>query len=100
MKSVRLWSDISFLEGMVDSTGKSLEYHFGGNYDTAAKMVTGCYMCFDSCPVGIISNASHPTGTAEFHGKEDSKVDEKNSRKMSKGYLAFEMDFVNAFDGF
>ncbi len=28
-------------------------------------------------------------------GKEDSKFDEKNSRKMSKGYLAFEMDFVN-----
>jgi FlaG/FlaF family flagellin (archaellin) len=63
-------------EVMVDSTGKSLEYHFGGNYDAAAKMVTGCYMCFDSCPVGIISNASHPTGTfesgnAEFHGNPD-----------------------------
>ena len=52
-------------EVMVDSTGKKLEYHYGGNYDAAAKMVTGCYMCFDSCPVGITSNASHPTGTFE-----------------------------------
>lgn len=63
-------------EVMVDSTGKSLEYHFGGNYDAAKKMVTGCFMCFDSCPVGITSNASHPTGAfehgdAEFHGNPD-----------------------------
>lgn len=66
--------DIS--EVMIDSTGKSLEYHFGGNFDSAAKMVTGCFMCFDSCPVGIISNATHPTGTfeageAEFRGNPD-----------------------------
>lgn len=63
-------------EVMIDSTGKQLVYHFGGNYDAAADKVTGCYMCFDSCPVGITSNASHPVGTfengkAEYHGNPD-----------------------------
>lgn len=58
---------------MVDSTGKKLEYHFGGNYDTQEAKMTGCYMCFDSCPAGITSNANQPVGTfesgkAEFHG--------------------------------
>ncbi len=58
---------------MVDSTGKKLDYHFGGNYDTQAAKMTGCYMCFDSCPAGITSNANEPVGTfqngkAEFHG--------------------------------
>jgi hypothetical protein len=64
-------------EVMVDSTGKKLEYHFGGNYDLQQIKNTGCFMCFDSCPAGITSNATHPVGTfegkkAEFHG--DAKV--------------------------
>ncbi|NMD71361.1 hypothetical protein HHO41_13735 [Bacillus sp. DNRA2] len=63
-------------EVMLDSTGKKLEYHFGGNYDTQDLKMTGCYMCFDSCPAGITSNASHPVGTfesgaAEFHGNPE-----------------------------
>lgn len=63
-------------EVLVDSTGKPLVYHFGGNYDAAAKHMTGCFMCFDSCPVGILSNATQPVGTfengkAEFHGNPD-----------------------------
>ncbi|GAB7387840.1 lipoprotein YdjY [Bacillaceae bacterium] len=63
-------------EVMVDSTGKKLVYRFGGNYDAAKEKMTGCYMCFDSCPVGITSNASHPVdtfkdGKAEFHGNPD-----------------------------
>jgi hypothetical protein len=58
---------------MVDSTGKKLVYRFGGNYDTQQAKMTGCYMCFDSCPAGITSNSNHPVGTfesgqAEFHG--------------------------------
>ncbi|MDP4104116.1 MAG: YdjY domain-containing protein [Bacillota bacterium] len=58
---------------MVDSTGKKLDYHFGGNYDTQMAKMTGCYMCFDSCPAGITSNANEPVGTfesgkAQFHG--------------------------------
>ena len=60
-------------EVMVDSTGKKINYHFGGNYEAAKDHMTGCFMCFDSCPVGIVSNASQPVGAfadgkAAFHG--------------------------------
>ncbi|MFD2922825.1 YdjY domain-containing protein [Halobacillus naozhouensis] len=63
-------------EVMMDSTGKKIVYHFGGNYEAAKEHMTGCFMCFDSCPVGITSNASHPVGTfkdgkAKFHGNPD-----------------------------
>ncbi|WP_017754159.1 YdjY domain-containing protein [Calidifontibacillus oryziterrae] len=68
--------DYDINEVMVDSTGKKIVYRFGGNYDAAANKVTGCYMCFDSCPVGITSNSTHPVGTfekgnASFHGNPD-----------------------------
>lgn len=38
--------------------------------------MTGCFMCFDSCPAGITSNSTHPvrtfeSGYAEFHGNPD-----------------------------
>lgn len=61
---------------MVDSSGKKIVYKFGGNYDTQEAKMTGCYMCFDSCPAGITSNSSQPVGTfegghAEFHGNPD-----------------------------
>ncbi len=63
-------------EVMLDSTGKELAYRFGGNYDAALKKMTGCYMCFDSCSVGITSNSNQPVGTfengnAEFRGNPD-----------------------------
>ena len=63
-------------EVMVDSTGKELVYKYGGNYDAAADKMTGCFMCFDSCPVGITSNSNQAVGTfengkAEFHGNPD-----------------------------
>ncbi|UFT98632.1 YdjY domain-containing protein [Radiobacillus kanasensis] len=63
-------------EVMVDSTGKKIVYHFGGNYEAAKKHMTGCFMCFDSCPVGIVSNASQPVGAfkdgkVKFHGNPD-----------------------------
>ncbi|WP_222599255.1 YdjY domain-containing protein [Aquibacillus kalidii] len=63
-------------EVMVDSTGKKIAYHFGGNYEAAKEKMTGCFMCFDSCPVGIVSNATHPVGTfkdgvAEFRGNPE-----------------------------
>jgi hypothetical protein len=65
--------DYDINEVMIDSTGKKLDYHFGGNYDTQMAKMTGCYMCFDSCPAGITSNANQPVGTfesgkAQFHG--------------------------------
>jgi len=63
-------------EVMIDSTGKEINYKFGGNYDAASANFTGCFMCFDSCMVGIISNANQPTNTfdngeAEFMGNKD-----------------------------
>lgn len=63
-------------EVMIDSTGKELNYKFGGNFDAASKNFTGCFMCFDSCMVGIISNANQPVGAfdngeAEFKGNKD-----------------------------
>jgi hypothetical protein len=68
--------DYNINDVMVDSTGKKLEYHFGGNYDVQAAKLTGCYMCFDSCPAGITSNANQPVGAfesghAQFHGNAD-----------------------------
>ena len=65
--------DYDINDVMVDSTGKKLDYHFGGNYDTQMAKMTGCYMCFDSCPAGITSNANQPVGAfekgeAQFHG--------------------------------
>ena len=68
--------DFEINEVMLDSTGKKLDYHFGGNYDAASQKITGCFMCFDSCPVGITSNAAHHVGTfengeAEFRGNPD-----------------------------
>lgn len=63
-------------EVMIDSTGKEIVYHFGGNYDAAAQKVTGCFMCFDSCSAGITSNSSQAVGTfkegkADFYGNKD-----------------------------
>ena len=63
-------------EVMVDSTGREIAYRYGGNYDNAKENMTGCFMCFDSCPVGVISNSAHHVGTfddgeAEFHGNPD-----------------------------
>lgn len=68
--------DYDINEVMVDSSGKDLVYRFGGNYDAAKKMVTGCFMCFDSCPVGVISNSNQAVGTfdsgaVEFRGNAD-----------------------------
>ncbi len=61
---------------MVDSSGKELVYRFGGNYDAAEQHMTGCFMCFDSCPVGIVSNSNQPvkafdSGKVEFRGNPD-----------------------------
>lgn len=36
-----------------------LDFRFGGNKTRAAKIKTGCMICFDSCPVGIASGATY-----------------------------------------
>lgn len=49
---------------------KNLDFRFGGNKAHAAKMKTGCVLCFDSCPVGIASGATYGFSYGEhFTGK-------------------------------
>ena len=48
----------SFDEVIVDSNGKKLDMRFGGNLTAAEEKKTGCLVCLDSCPVGIVSNAT------------------------------------------
>ncbi|OEH84972.1 hypothetical protein BHU72_07210 [Desulfuribacillus stibiiarsenatis] len=63
-------------EVLVDSNNQPFAFKFGGNYDRAKEIFTGCLLCLDSCPVGITSNSSHPTKTfadkkGEFRGNKD-----------------------------
>ncbi len=53
---------------IVDSNGKKLDMRFGGNL-TAAEEKTGCPVCLDSCPVGIVSNATYTYGAVENAAK-------------------------------
>ena len=52
-------------EVVIESNKKPFEMKFGGNLATANKMKTGCLICFDSCPVGIVSNAQYTYGAIE-----------------------------------
>ena len=63
-------------ELVLDSTGKTIEYKFGGNHARSLDAFTGCLACFDSCPVGITSNHHQPQGAfdgeeVEFIGNKD-----------------------------
>lgn len=52
-------------EKAVQVNGKpapDLDFRFGGNKARAQKMKTGCMICFDSCPVGIVSGATYGYG--------------------------------------
>ena len=44
-----------------DSSGKGFRIRFGGNRQRAVEEQTGCITCLESCPIGITSNAAHPT---------------------------------------
>ncbi len=50
---------------VIDSNGNDLDMRFGGNKDSAKEKHTGCLSCFDSCPVGIISNSTYTYGAVE-----------------------------------
>lgn len=68
--------EIPFGDAIIDSTKKPMDVRFGGNQEKAKELNTGCILCLDSCPVGITSNASHPTksfdsGKAQFRGNKD-----------------------------
>lgn len=69
--------EYSLDEVIKDSNGKPIVMRFGGNLLNAVKLNTGCLLCLDSCPVGIVSNASYTYGSVEkraevaFTGKKD-----------------------------
>lgn len=68
--------EIPFGDVINDSTQKKFDIRFGGNQENAKSKNTGCILCLDSCPVGITSNAAHPTKDfdnkiAEFKAKQD-----------------------------
>ena len=52
-------------EVVVESNKRPITMKFGGNLATAKKLNTGCLLCFDSCPVGIVSNAQYTYGAIE-----------------------------------
>jgi len=56
-------------EVITDSNGKPLVTRFGGNLATALKKRTGCLVCLDSCPVGIVSNFTYTYGAVEKRGE-------------------------------
>ena len=55
-------------------TGDGKEYvgdwRFGGNIKKAYKANTGCILCIESCPVGIVSNAAYGYGVIENTKKQ------------------------------
>ncbi|ALR78896.1 hypothetical protein AO703_09265 [[Enterobacter] lignolyticus] len=59
----------SFDDVIVDSNGRKPDMRFGGNLTAAEEKKTGCLLCLDSCPVGIISNAVYTYGAVEKRGE-------------------------------
>lgn len=60
-----------------DSNKNPILMRFGGNYENSKKLNTGCLLCLDSCPVGIVSNPTYSYGAVEkrsevaFTGNKD-----------------------------
>ena len=52
-------------EVVTDSNHKPIHMKFGGNIENAKRLKTGCLLCLDSCPVGIVSNATYTYGAVE-----------------------------------
>ncbi len=52
-------------EVVLESNHKPITMKFGGNLATAKAKKTGCLLCFDSCPVGIVSNSQYTYGAIE-----------------------------------
>lgn len=61
--------EYEFGETIIDSNGNPFEFHFGGNEKVATEKHTGCITCLDSCPVGLISNATYTYGAVEKRGE-------------------------------
>ncbi len=56
-------------EMIKDSNGNKFDIRFGGNLSVAENVKTGCLLCLDSCPVGIVSNAVYTYGAVEKRGE-------------------------------
>jgi len=56
-------------QAVVDSNGKPIRMRFGGNLAASRLKKTGCLLCLDSCPVGIVSNAQYTYGAIEKRGE-------------------------------
>ncbi len=69
--------DYTLDEVVIDSNGKPILMRFGGNHENAKEKNTGCLLCLDSCPVGIVSNETYTYGAVEkrnevgFKGNKD-----------------------------
>lgn len=74
----------SFDEVIVDSNGKKLDMRFGGNLTAAEEKKTGCLVCLDSCPVGIVSNATYTYGAVEKRGEVKFKAMPQFSRRITR----------------
>lgn len=48
-----------------ESNSKPIAMKFGGNYENAKNFNTGCLLCLDSCPVGVVSNSTYTYGAVE-----------------------------------
>lgn len=56
-------------EVIIESNNLPLVMKFGGNEGRAKKKNTGCLICLDSCPVGVVSNAVYTYGSVEKRGE-------------------------------
>lgn len=54
--------DYSIDEVMDESNKAPIVMKFGGNLENATSKNTGCLLCLDSCPVGIVSNSVYTYG--------------------------------------
>ena len=52
-------------EVVKESNGRPIVLRFGGNLKLASDKNTGCLICLDSCPVGIVSNSAYTYGAVE-----------------------------------
>ncbi|MBU2456050.1 MAG: hypothetical protein KJ668_22295, partial [Proteobacteria bacterium] len=48
-----------------ESNNAPILMKFGGNLKNAMDKNTGCLLCLDSCPVGIVSNSAYTYGAIE-----------------------------------
>ena len=66
--------EVPFADVFEASEERPIDIRFAGNIEAAKEKNAGCLLCFDSCAVGITTNAAYETGasnTIKFNGKSD-----------------------------